>query len=131
MPGEDDDASVPDGPGEPSRDAPYLIALADLHNHRISDFEPDARISVGREAPFEYEGKTQYTIADEWDGAVRIVDNQAARVSFWIDARNAPSRIPWDEFKRLLRATVAARKRSSTDVELIEVDEHDMDDGIG
>lgn len=127
----EDEADFPDGPGESSSYTTHLVPLANLHNRRIADFRPDDRVSVGREDPFEYEGKTQFSVTDEWDGAVRIVDDRSAHVSFWIDARSAPSGIPWDEFKRLLRATVASRIRRTGDVELIEVDEHDLNDGIG
>lgn len=108
----------------------HLIAADDLHTHRVTDFEPNALITVGREEPFEYEGRMHHSVSDEWDGLMRIIDKRSACASFWLDGRDVFS-IPWDDFSRLLRASVASRKHRAGDIELVEPHELDFDPGLG
>jgi hypothetical protein len=134
----DDESDWPDADDDPadgSDDSPkfrtHLVALAEMHTRNLTEFEANDRIALGREDPFEYDGQTHYSVIDEWDGSIRVVDQGVACVSFWFDGRDALFGIPWNAYTRLLRASIASRKRRAGDVDVEEPHELDQNPGLG
>ena len=127
----DADDDPPDGPDQSPKFRTHLVALAEMQNRRLAEFEANDRIAIGREDPFEYEGKTHYSVIDEWDASIRVVDQGPPCVSFWFDGRDSLFGIPWNAYTRLLRASIASRKRRAGDVDVEEPHELDPNPGLG